>query len=70
MPRSTISCAGSFVMSSPSKSICPREGRSMPERTFTSVDLPAPFAPTTDIDLTGGDVERNVAQDSDAAVAG
>ena len=44
-PSATILCAGSRAMLFPSNSIVPAVGRISPEIVFSSVVLPAPFAP-------------------------
>ena len=45
MPRVTISCAGTRVMSSPSKTILPELAGVRPEIERSVVDLPAPLEP-------------------------
>ena len=46
-PRGAILCAGSRATSSPPKAMPPATGRSSPAIARMSVDLPAPFAPST-----------------------
>ena len=45
MPRSRASVEEEKATGSPSRMISPEVGRMTPERTFISVDLPAPFSP-------------------------
>ena len=47
MPRLTISCAGTAVISRPWNRICPWRGRLSPLIERSVVDLPAPFAPSS-----------------------
>jgi hypothetical protein len=47
MPRLTISCAGTVVMSRPWKRIDPWRGRLSPLIERSVVVLPAPFAPSS-----------------------
>ena len=42
--------------------ISPSSARSAPARIFISVDLPAPFSPTSDEHFAGANVERNVGE--------
>src|SRR5262245_53300522 len=46
MPRRCASAGGVRMRSSPSSRISPAFGSSAPDRTWTSVDLPAPLSPT------------------------
>ena len=46
-PRRVISNAGRPVMSRPSNRIVPRVVGTSPDTTRATVDLPAPFAPTS-----------------------
>ena len=47
MPAATASPGPLNVTGSPSMRICPSSGACIPYRTFMSVDLPAPFSPSS-----------------------
>ena len=62
MPRATRRCAGTFVISSPSKTTRPLLGVNNPVIARNVVDLPAPLAPmsvTTSPALTVIDTLRS-----------
>ena len=46
-PRATIAAGRACSMVAPSKRMLPRQGRMTPEMVRLSVDLPAPFEPST-----------------------
>ena len=55
-------CAGQRVTFLPSSSTAPCVGRSKPLRTFTSVDLPAPFGPIRPTISRATQLERDLAE--------
>ena len=54
--------------SAPSIRMRPRVGATTPPSTFISVDLPAPFSPTSPIDLAGLHGEAHVVERDDAGI--
>ena len=70
IPRPTISCAGSRVMSSPSNTTCPELAGVRPEIERSVVDLPAPLEPIRVTTSPSLDVERDPLQRLDRAVMG
>ena len=62
--------SSSRAASRPATAISPFVGLRIPARSFSSVDLPEPFAPTIADGLARGDLERDVRQRRDRVVRG
>ena len=66
MPRRAASAGPCIATGAPSMRISPASARWMPARIFISVDLPAPFSPTSADDLAGRHVEVHAIERDDA----
>ena len=65
-PARARRCALQPVTRRPASSTLPAVGKSKPESTLTSVDLPAPFGPIRPDDLVPVQLERDVGERADA----
>ncbi len=70
MPSAAISFGGAWVMSRPSSTMAPRSASTTPLIALNSVDLPAPFVPSSATISPSLQFEVDVAQHRSLAVAG
>ena len=68
-PRATIAAGCSRSIAASKKRMAPRQARITPEMVRLSVDLPAPFEPST-ATISPADSEIDAAQDFGLAIAG